>query len=192
MSERVVLLAGITGRLGEAVAREVLAAGGKVAAAVPKQWQVDKIHELLGRERVLVGVVAACDAEAAAGFVKGATDALGPITAFVGASDLLRQRMPGKEPGGDLEELLEANLHANATLARAVLVRMRRRGAGALHFFGMPERAVELSAATRASKAALVEYAAALRLELEGSGVEVHTTPTPLAEQPLAPTVATV
>ncbi|MEZ6036830.1 MAG: SDR family oxidoreductase [Planctomycetota bacterium] len=191
MSDRVVLLAGATGRVGEAVAREVLAAGGKIAAAVRKQWQVEKVYERLGRERVLVGVVGARDAEAAAGFVKGASDALGTITAFVGAAGSLRERVPGKEPGGDLDELLEANLHANATLARAVLTRMRRRGDGALHFFGMPEQTSGLSTSSRASKAALVEYVEALRADLVGSGVAVHVVPAPLADQPVVAMVAT-
>lgn len=185
MSERVVLLAGATGRVGEAVAREVLAAGGKVACAVRKPWQVAKVEERLGRERVLVGVVGARDAEAAAGFVKGASDALGPITTFVGAAGMLRSRCPGKEPGGDLDELLEANLHANATLARAVLVGMRRRRAGELRFYGMPEQSSGLSTSSRVSKAALTEYVEALRTDLLGSGIEVHIVPAPLDDAPI-------
>jgi hypothetical protein len=42
---------------------------------VRRAWQVEKVRQELGGERVLVGVVGAEDGEAAAGFVKGATDA---------------------------------------------------------------------------------------------------------------------
>ena len=43
----VVVVSGATGRLGLAVARQVLASGGKVAAAVRKPWQVAKLREQL-------------------------------------------------------------------------------------------------------------------------------------------------
>lgn len=103
ISNHVVLLAGATGELGGAFARLVLARGGKVAAAVRKPWQIESIRQELGRqelggERVLVGVVGSTDSEAAAGFVKGASDALGPITAFVSTAGGYRASRVGKEP----------------------------------------------------------------------------------------------
>ena len=102
----VLLLAGATGRIGTAVARRVLADGGRVAAAVRRPGQVARMIEALGRERVLVGVVGADDAEAAAGLVKGAQDALGAITAFVGAAGAWQARTAGNEPGGDLTRII--------------------------------------------------------------------------------------
>ncbi|MFN9305000.1 MAG: NmrA family NAD(P)-binding protein, partial [Planctomycetota bacterium] len=71
MTVPVVVVAGATGRIGGAVARAVLARGGRVAAAVRKPWQVDKLRSALASDRALVGLVPAGDAEAAAGFVKG-------------------------------------------------------------------------------------------------------------------------
>jgi NADP-dependent 3-hydroxy acid dehydrogenase YdfG len=172
LRDHVVVIAGATGCVGGAFAKLVLARGGKVAAAVRRPWQVAKLHEVLGRERLLAGVVPPLDTEAAAGFAKGANDALGPITAFVGAAGRLQARSPGHEPGGDLPESLEANVHANATLARAVLPFLRRRRSGTLTFAGASARSLaEASIASRIGKAALHELVLALAAELQGTGV---------------------
>lgn len=166
------LLAGATGRIGAAVARCVLARGGRVAAAVRKPWQVDKLRAALASDRALVGLVAAGDAEAAAGFVKGAKDALGPLTGFVGAAGCWQERTPGKEPGGDLADLLAANLQANAMLARAALPFLRRQRRGALAFVGATDAALrDGSAAFAASMAAVHAFVRALQRDLAGAGV---------------------
>ena len=54
MTVPVVVVAGATGRIGGAVARAVLARGGRVAAAVRKPWQVDKLRAALASDRALV------------------------------------------------------------------------------------------------------------------------------------------
>jgi NADP-dependent 3-hydroxy acid dehydrogenase YdfG len=168
----VLLLAGSSGRLGGAIAQRVLANGGRVAAAVRRPWQVARVHDLLGRERVLVGVVEPRDTEAAAGFVKGAQDALGPITAFVGAAGAWQAADRGREPGAELVPMLEANLLANATLARAVLPFLRRRRRGALTFFGAAPAALAAgSTAFAASKAAVHELVISLARDLADAGV---------------------
>lgn len=170
LADRVLLLAGAGGGLGRAVAAAVLARGGRVAAAVRRPWQVDKLRQELGRERTLVGVVGAQDGEAAAGFVKGAQDALGAIDAFIGAAGAWQGA--GGDPGADLAELLEANLLANATLARAALAWLRRRRRGRLVFVGASEPALAAgSVAFRASMAAVHEYVRALDQDLVGSGL---------------------
>jgi NADP-dependent 3-hydroxy acid dehydrogenase YdfG len=177
----VVLVSGVTGALGLAVGRLVLARGGRVAATVRRAWQVEKVRQELGGERVLVGVVGAEDGEAAAGFVKGATDALGAITALIGAAGMLRAGAAGREPAGDLRELLEANLLLNATLARAVLPSMRRRGAGALAFVGAPENG-SWSATTLASKAAVASFAGGVRQDLAATGIRVFVVAAPASD----------
>jgi NADP-dependent 3-hydroxy acid dehydrogenase YdfG len=179
-STSVLLLAGAADPVGQRIASAVLAAGGKVAAAVSRGWQVDKLRESLGADaggHLLVGVVAAGDAQAAAGFVKGAKDALGDITHFAGASQLLRERVGGCEPAGDSDELLAANLHSNATLCRAVLSAMRRRKSGRLLLVAAPDNTDALSVTCRASLAAFSEFAAAIAADLVGTGIGVETVP---------------
>lgn len=172
LRDQVVVVAGATGRVGSWVCRMVLAGGGKVAAAVRKPWQVGKLQHELGRERLLVGLVPPLDTEAAAGFAKGANDALGPVTSFVGAAGSFAPRQPGREPGQDLAELLEANLLANATLARALLPGLRRRRRGTLAFVGAgPTGLAAGSAAFAAAKEALHGYVRSLAIDLEGTGI---------------------
>jgi NADP-dependent 3-hydroxy acid dehydrogenase YdfG len=180
----VVLLAGAFDALGQCLAHAVLAAGGKVAAAVPRDWQVQKLREqLVARgatsDRFLVGVVGPRDAEAAAGFVKGANDALGTITQFVGASSQLHNTVAGREPAGDLDEMLLSNLHSNATLARAVLPTMRRRRTGNIVLASLPDPVGQLSVTCRASLAALREFAVALANDVTAHGLRVHCLPLP-------------
>lgn len=179
----VVLLAGAHGALGTAIARGLLEAGARVAAAVARGWQVDRLRDELGRElgsdRLLVSVVAPRDGEAAAGLAKGATDALGTITTFVGAARVRRAPQAGREPAADLDELLEANLHTNTVLARAVAPRLRRAGRGELRFVLAPVDA-ELSATCRASQQALAAWCDGLAADLRPNGVTVQASPAPL------------
>ena len=178
MTAPVVVVAGATGRIGGAVARAVLARGGRVAAAVRKPWQVDTLRAALTSDRALVGLVPAGNAEAAAGFVKGAKDALGPLTGFVGAAGRWQERVPGKEPGGDLAELLAANLQANALLARAALPLFRRQRRGALVFVGATDAALAAgSAAFAASMAGVHEFVRALQRDLAADGVAAACMP---------------
>ena len=192
-SSTVLLLAGAADPLGLNIARAILAAGGKVAAAVPRAWQVEKLRDALASDgsegQLLVGVVAVGDAEAAAGFVKGAKDALGDITHFAGAAQLLRERVAGREPAGDLEELLSGNLTSNTTLCRAVFPAMRRRKSGLLLFVAAPEDSEALSATCRASLAALREFAMAMATDLSHAGIDVQNVSTPADSDAEAPAV---
>lgn len=176
----IVLLAGAADPVGQRLARTILDAGGRVAAAVTRSWQVDKLRQQLcpdGKDcdRLLAGVVAPRDAEAAAGFVKGAKDALGDLSHFVGASVMLRDKTLGREPAGDLEQLMDANLHCNATLARAVLPAMRKRKSGGLAFVTAPTETAGLSVTCRASLAATAEFAAGLASDVADVGLRVET-----------------
>lgn len=183
----ILLLAGAADQLGVRMAQDVLRAGGRVAAAVSRAWQVEKLRDQLLQpgvqsDALLIGVVAGRDAEAAAGFVKGATDALGAITHLAGASFLLRQRRPQREPAGDLDEMLDANLHTNVTLARAVLPSMRRRRSGRLIFLNQPAEAEELSVTCLASFAAMAAFADALALDCGAAALQIESIPAPSDE----------
>ena len=186
-AEKVVLITGVTDAVGAAFAAELLARNCRVAATVQAAWQVDRVRQQLSKDRLLVGVVAPTDSEAAAGFVKGAEDSLGPIDVFVAAAGLVRAIDPGREPAGDLQEQLASNLLLNTTVARAVLPAMRRRNRGVLAFIGLPGAAqtASLSATCRASKAAVVAFADALAIDLSDTGVVVRQLVVPI-EDPVA------
>lgn len=156
--------------------RRLLAAGVRVAAAVARPYQVERLRAACAHEHLLVSVVAPGDAQAAAGLVKGARDALGGLSGVVAAATMLRRHEPGREPAGDLQELLDANLHRNADLVRAALPSLRRTGRGRLLFLAGPlaADAAALSATTRASLAALRGFADGVAADLADSHVTVE------------------
>ncbi len=169
---KVVLLGGVTGEVGTEVARQLHEAGARLALAVRKPWQVEPVRARFATAHVLVGCVGTADGEAAAGFVKGATDALGPIDALIATQGAFAVGPVGADPAGELAALVEANLLAPANLARAVVGRMRRRRAGRIVFTGADAVGTGSGMANYlASKAALHEYARTLALDLQGSGV---------------------
>jgi NAD(P)-dependent dehydrogenase (short-subunit alcohol dehydrogenase family) len=173
LADKVFLLAGATGALGAELTGVLRRGGAKLAVAVRRPWQVDKVRQQLGSDGVLVGCVPALDSEAAAGFVKGAADALGPIDALLCAAGAFAAAPIGKDPQDQLRGLLEANLLVGATLARAVVGPMIRRRTGALVFVGSAAVGSAGSSVVNylASKAALAEWVRALAHELDGTGV---------------------
>lgn len=179
--DRTVLVQGATGALGGAVLTQLAQRGAKIAVVVRRRWQVEKLELTLAglgvpRLRQLVGVVDAEDAEAAAGFLKGAEDSLGPVVAFVSTAGAFASAPLGEEPNATAAELWRANFASVHTLARAVVTPMRRRRAGSMVFTGA---AVALRPAASglalyaASKAALHAYAEGLASELAPAGIRV-------------------
>lgn len=175
-SQRTAIVVGATGALGRAVTGLLRARGVRVGIAVRRPWQVEGETKIHGRDGVLVGCVPSGDGEAAAGFAKGVRDALGPIDALFCCNGAFRAAEVGADPQDELSTLLEANLVAAATMARAVVPTMKRRQSGSLLFVGSAQvgRGGSGMANYLASKAALHEYVRALAAELQGSGVRVH------------------
>ena len=173
LSGRVVLLAGVTGELGGHVARILRARGARLGLLVRKPRQVAEITQAFGGEGVLVGCVGPQDSEGAAGFAKGVADSLGPIDALVATNGAFAASTVGKDPAGELADLLEANLLTVATLARAVVGPMRRRRAGRIVAVGSAavDQAPPGMANYLAAKAALHRWIAALDRDLDGTGV---------------------
>lgn len=174
--DKVVLLAGATGALGSVLVEHLHAGGARLGIAVRRPQQVAQVQAALPRDRVLVGCVGAQDGEAAAGFVKGVGDALGPIDAYLCASGAFRHGPVGRDPAAELSELLEANLLGPRNLARAVVAPMLRRRTGSMVFVGAAAvggPGGEGMVNYLASKAALHEWVRALAAELRPGGVRV-------------------
>lgn len=180
--ERVIVLQGAGGALGSEVLQQLVGTGAKIAAVVRRRWQIEQIEQKLavaGSERGqhLVGALDADDAEGAAGFVKGVEDSLGPIAALVSTAGAFAASAFGEERVDAAAALWRANFVAPLTLARAVVIPMRRRRTGALVFTGaravcappVPGMALYL-----ASKAALHTLAEALAVELREHGIHVR------------------
>jgi NAD(P)-dependent dehydrogenase (short-subunit alcohol dehydrogenase family) len=171
LNDKVVVVGGATGEVGGALVRELRAHGARVGVAVRRAWQVQKVGAAFGNDGILAGCVPTIDGEAAAGFVKGVRDALGPIDALLCANGAFRGTDVGQDAANELQDLLDANLLAGATLARAVVGPMRRRRTGSLVFVGSSGVGAAGPANYLASKAALHEWVRSLAVQLEGSGV---------------------
>lgn len=176
LAGKVLVVGGSTGHLGRAVVEHALQNGARVAMPVRKPWQVDKVRAQFAGQPVLVGCVPDVDGEAAAGFMKGANDALGPIDALLCCNGAFAHGAIGKDPAGELGELMTANLFSVANLARAAIGPMRRRKQGSIVCVGsaMVGKGGPGTVNYLASKAALHEWMRALAGELQGSGVRAH------------------
>lgn len=175
LSGRTVVVAGGTGAVGKALVQRLVELGAKPAVAVRKAWQVGPMRELLGDADGLVAVVAPGDGEAAAGFLKGARDSLGPVAAVLSAAGAFRMAEIGRDSAGDDTSLFEANFVATHTLVRAAVGGMRRAGSGVFAFtgadcVGTPIPGMGLYQAT---KAALHAYAEVLAAEVAPHGLAV-------------------
>ena len=175
LAGKTILVSGATGQVGRELLRALVPAGAKVAVAVRRAWQVATVEAQLANAERLVGVVGATDSEAAAGLVKGITDSLGPIDAFVSVAGAFRFARVGEDKATDAYRMLEANYLAVVNLVRALVGPMRRRQTGSLVVTGA--RAVGSApqgmSLYLASKAALHAYAASLHEELLEDGVRI-------------------
>jgi NAD(P)-dependent dehydrogenase (short-subunit alcohol dehydrogenase family) len=175
LSGRTVVVAGGTGAVGKALVQRLVELGAKPAIAVRKAWQVASMRELLGDADGLAAVVAPGDGEAAAGFLKGARDSLGPVAAVLSAAGAFRMAEIGKDRAGDDTSLFEANFVATHTLVRAAVGGMRRSGSGVLAFVGADCVGTPIPGMGlyQASKAALHAYAEVLAAEVAQHGLAV-------------------
>ena len=63
LAGKTILVGGATGQLGSVVVRTALDAGARIAIAVRKPWQVDKVKATYPGANVLVGCVPDADGE---------------------------------------------------------------------------------------------------------------------------------
>lgn len=177
---RTVVLLGASGTVGRAVLARLLELGAAPAIPARKARQVAELRAALrdsggGDARGFVAEVGARDGEAAAGFVKGATDALGPIAALITTAGAFRAAPVHRSRANDDLELMEANFLAVHNLVRAVVGPMIRRKTGSIVMTGSAGvgHGGSGTALYLASKAALHEYARALAVELAPVDVAV-------------------
>ena len=137
----------------EAVAREILDGGGRVAVLPVDVARREAVHDAVAE----------------------AEDLLGPVDLLVANAGKKLPTSPGHVSADDVEAVLKVNFMGAVHAVEAVLPGMRARGDGQLScvssiaaFGGLPG-----AAAYGASKAALTNYFEALRIELRGSGVDV-------------------
>jgi NAD(P)-dependent dehydrogenase (short-subunit alcohol dehydrogenase family) len=173
MGARTILITGCSSGIGLASARVMKARGWRVIATARRDEDLAMLRDDIGVEAVAVEMsdpasVAAC-AERVLAIADGRIDALFNNAAYgqIGAVEDLN--------GDVLRRQFEVNLFAQHDLTRRILPSMRRHGSGrivqcssVLGFVAAPFRG-----AYCASKFAMEALSDSMRLELQGSGIDV-------------------
>ena len=179
-SGRVVLVAGGTGGLGRAVSLAFLEEGANVPVTHRKNEELDALKSAAGEHASrLDGRVVDVTKEAAVG------EWIGDVRARHGRVDALVNTVGGWAGGkklweddpGVVDRMLDLNLRAGWTLARAVVPVMLAQGHGAIVNVASKaafEHAAG-NAAYAASKAAAVAMIGVLAEELRGTGVRANS-----------------
>ncbi len=186
--------------IGLAAARRLTAQGVAVTLAARGRDRLAEAHEALTRAhpgaRVRAAALDVTDAEAAAEAARAAETAFGPIETLIASAGAV---VPGRFedlPDAAFRELMEVNYFGVLNMLRAVLPRMRARGAGRVCIVGSGAALIGLPgyAAYAPTKHALRGLAETLRAECRPDGVLVSIchppdtdTPQLAAETPLKP-----
>jgi NAD(P)-dependent dehydrogenase (short-subunit alcohol dehydrogenase family) len=178
-SDRVVMVGGASGNLGQAVARAFYAAGANLVLLdrAPDRLQ-DMFPELVGsREHLLLGSVDATDA----GSVE---QAVGAAVAHFGRIDVLANTVGGYRAGTAVHEtpletwdfMLNLNARTAFIVSRAVVPHMLERGSGKI--VHVAARAAlqggGKAAAYSVSKSGVVRLVESLSAELRQQGINVN------------------
>ncbi len=169
LTERRFLVAGASGALGEALARELAEAGVRVALAARELARIEGLGAELGAPVVPLDLG---EPEAAVG---EAAQALGGLDGLVLATGAVAFGPAAELPDAVSRELFAANALGPIGLIRAALPRLAQDGGGAIVALSaiVADFPTAGMAAYSASKAALSAYLVALRREGRRAGIHV-------------------
>lgn len=176
VNNRVALVVGATDDIGEAIARQLAAAGAQLALASSDGGKLDMLAGQIGKDKVLVLQVEAADPAAV-------TDCVNKVLARYGKIDILVHNA-GEVAGKPLDALTAADMTAAIGTALAapfnfileVVPRMQRNGYGRvvnvseLGYLGLPNQSN-----VAAARAGLFGLTRSVALESARFGVTVNT-----------------
>jgi NAD(P)-dependent dehydrogenase (short-subunit alcohol dehydrogenase family) len=176
---RVVMVAGSSGNLGQAVTRAFWAAGATVVALDRAPDRLQQLFpELTGSSaHLLLGSVDATDAESVERAVQSALAQFGHIDVLANTVGGYRAGQPVHEtPVSSWDFMMDLNALTAFILSRAVVPQMLEQGAGKIvHVAARASLAGSSGAAAySASKAAIVRLVESLAAELRQKGINVN------------------
>lgn len=165
------IVTGAASGIGQASARLLRARGARLAL-----WDCDAdgLQKTAAELDAQAFTVDVSDTAAVVAAVERSVDVLGGLDGVLHCAGILRARVFEHIPISDQRRMVEVNLTGTLAVAYAALPRLRQsRGSLTLlsslsAFYGAPEYAVY-----GATKAAVLSFGQALRVELAGSGVHV-------------------
>jgi NAD(P)-dependent dehydrogenase (short-subunit alcohol dehydrogenase family) len=179
LTDRVVMVAGAAGNLGQAVAQGFLAAGAKVVLLDRAEGQLEALYpELVDSvAHLLLGGVDAAEADSVEGAVQRAVDRFGRIDVLANTVGGYRAGQPVHETAVEnWEFMLTLNARTAFVLSRAVVPVMLGQGGGRIVHVGARAglAGAGKAAAYSASKAATIRLVESLAAELKQENITVN------------------
>lgn len=174
---RHVFITGASRGIGRACAEAFHAAGAKVTAAARSIDELSATADRLGRDRVLPVRLDVTDPASRQAAVAEAQAAFGPIDVLVNNAGWAAFGAVERVPPGSVERMVRLNVLAPMHLTAEVLPEMLARRAGQVIFISsvVGHQPIAGMSAYSATKAALLNFADGLRMEVARSGIDVIT-----------------
>ena len=175
LKEKRALVTGASGGIGGAIARTLHRQGATVALTGRRTEALRSLTDELGAGAHVINCDLT-DAEAAAGLITAADDAMGGIDILVNNAGLTRDNLAVRLKDEDWQTVLDVNLTAGYRLARACLRGMMKqrwvRIIGITSIVGVTGNAGQVNYA--ASKAGMIGMSKALAAEVASRGITVN------------------
>jgi len=175
LSGKTALVTGASGGIGGAIARSLHAQGATVGLGGRNEEALNALAGELG-ENVHALPASLDDAEAAAGLVKAAEQAMGSVEILVNNAGLTRDMLAIRMSDEDWAAVIEVNLTASFRLSRAVLRGMMKARWGRIVNIASVVGAIGNPGQSNyvASKAGLTGMSKALAAEVASRGITVN------------------
>lgn len=179
LADRVALVTGASGGIGQALGRRLAAQGARVALGYGAHGgpAKDLAAEIIATGGQAVPVQADLrSAEAPAQLVAAAEDKLGPVDVLVSNAGLGRRQSFEEIAGSDFDDMIAVNLRSPFLLAQRVVPGMSERGFGRILFVSSVAAFTggSVGAHYAASKAGLHGLTHYLAVRLAGHGITVN------------------
>lgn len=172
---RVVFITGASRGIGRACALEYHRAGCNVVAAARSADLLNELVDELGSDRIVHAVVDVTDARQRAEALASARERFGAIDILLNNAGWASFASVLRLPGAHLERMWGLNFAAPVALIQEVLPEMIQRRSGQIVNVSsvVGSQAIPRMGVYGATKAALSSLSTALRMELQGTGVDV-------------------
>lgn len=179
LKDRVALITGAAGNLGQATAKTLQRAGARTVLVDHARDRLKKLYPVLvdAPDHMLAGGVDLTDAAAVENLIAETLDRFERIDVLVNTVGTYRGGKPVHEESLETWELLfDANVRTAVMTARAVVPVMLKQGGGRIVNVGSRSalKGGAKNAAYSASKSAVVRLTESMAAELEAAGVSVN------------------
>ena len=180
-----IIIGGITGGIGSALARQLVQSGHKVQGFARESERIEKLSSELDIE---IATLDATDPEALVGYFKSAKDELGHIDGYAHAIGSIFLKSAHLTSPEDWQKVIHTNLDSAFYALRACAPIMQKQGSGSFLFFSTAAAQIgianhEAIAAAKGGIDAMVRSAAAT---YSSRGIRINAIAPSLTDTPLS------